>query len=126
MLGDIYLRQRNYSEAIAALQQARELAPDYLYTFGRLGHAYARINRPADAQQIIQKLLEIQNTGRDASLHLAFIYHALGSEAEALTWFERAVENRQLAEDLFIHPSFQDLRSHPRAQALLRRMNLIP
>ena len=54
------------------------------------------------------------------------IYSNLGEIDKALEWFEKAIEERDamIAVSGAVNPIFDPLRSHPRYQALLRKMNL--
>jgi hypothetical protein len=45
------------------------------------------------------------------------------NEDEALTWVERAYEEHQQRMDINAYPGFDALRSEPRFQALVRRMD---
>ena len=57
-------------------------------------------------------------------MHFAEAYSGLG-EDEAKTWMERAYEEHdQGMMDINAYPGFDALRSEPRFQALVRRMNL--
>lgn len=56
---------------------------------------------------------------------IATNYALLGEKEEALHWLEKAVERRPFLMALVgADPIFDDLRSEPRFQAVLRRMNL--
>jgi hypothetical protein len=62
-----------------------------------------------------------------SSFFMAEIYANLGDKGEALKWLEKAVEERDVEIDLIkVYPAFDNLRSEPRFQNLLRRMNLAP
>jgi tetratricopeptide (TPR) repeat protein len=123
-LGEILLMQGKLPEAIAELESARRLAPDYLFTLGRLGFAYARVGRTNDARKLLSQLLDFQAHGREAGLHIALVNHGLGNDEEALNWLEYATENRY-GDELNSLPFWKDLRPHPRVQAILRKMNLV-
>jgi TolB-like protein/Tfp pilus assembly protein PilF len=58
---------------------------------------------------------------------IANLYLEAGDEAQALAWLEKGVEVRDPAMPYLGHPFFYDrLRSDPRFQGLVRRMNLPP
>ena len=124
-LGELRLMQGKLSEAILELEAARRLAPEYLYCLGRLGFAYARAGRGDDARTILGQLLDLQDHGHEAGVEIALVLHGLGNDEEALKWLERAVENRAAVDELNSLPLWKDLRPHPRAQALLRKMHLV-
>ena len=56
----------------------------------------------------------------------ARIYAHLGEKDEAFEWLEKAFEERETISSLKVHPEWDPLRSDPRFQDLLRRMNLMP
>jgi len=60
-----------------------------------------------------------------SSFFMAEIYANLGDKGEALKWLEKAVEERDVEIDLIkVYPAFDNLRSEPRFQDLLRRIGL--
>jgi TolB-like protein/DNA-binding winged helix-turn-helix (wHTH) protein/Tfp pilus assembly protein PilF len=93
---------------------------------GHLGNAYARAGQKAEAQRILRKLIEQSKQGI-GTYEVAMIYTALGEKDRALEWLERAykVHDKGLCW-LKIDFTFDPLRSDPRFQALLRRMNFPP
>ncbi|MBI4466217.1 MAG: protein kinase [Acidobacteria bacterium] len=121
-LGLIYAAKGMHQEAIAEFQKAIALAgarpPSYL---GALGYAYARAGNKAEAQKLLNELLEQKPV---PLLPVAQIYAGLGQKQEALAWLERAYEVRGSSiEFINISPSVDPLRGDPRFQDLLRRMN---
>jgi DNA-binding winged helix-turn-helix (wHTH) protein/TolB-like protein/Tfp pilus assembly protein PilF len=76
-----------------------------------------------------QKLLEFElERKNDASAYsVAGAYTTVGDKDAAFKWLQTAFENREAALVwLKIEPDFDDLRSDPRFQDLLRRMRLEP
>ncbi len=58
---------------------------------------------------------------------MAVAYVGLNQKDEALTWLERAYdEDDEMLPFLKVSPGWDPLRSEPRFQALLRRMNFPP
>jgi serine/threonine-protein kinase len=125
-LGELWLRHGRYSEAVEALEAAHRLSPDNKLAEGFLGLAYVRAGRIREAQQALDRLLDRERSGRDFNVSIALVYHALGNDTEALKWLEQAAEQRSgWLEELYTSPHWDALRSHPRAQAILRKMNLV-
>ena len=56
------------------------------------------------------------------------IYAGLGEKDKAFEWLEKAYEDRSIsgAAEIKVDPIFDPLRSDPRFQDLLRRINLLP
>jgi len=57
---------------------------------------------------------------------IAAIYALLGEKDQAFDWLERGYQARNLGAWLRVEPNLDSLRSDPRFQDLLRRMNLEP
>jgi tetratricopeptide (TPR) repeat protein len=91
------------------------------------GFAYGRIERIVDAQKILAEMQDLAQRAYVPSIHFAFVYLGLGEIDKALDWIERAVEERDsMTFALPFHPAFDPVHSHPRFQALIRKMNLEP
>jgi tetratricopeptide (TPR) repeat protein len=121
-LGIIYLKQGKLSDAILELDSASQLPA----ARGLRGFAYARVGRTNDAQQLLHELMALHRQGSGASVDIALIQHGLRNDPHALEWLERAAEERiWRLNELNEMPAWDDLRQHPRAQAILRRMNLV-
>ncbi len=122
-LGRSYLQKGMYERAIAEMQRAVEVCGDCPSLLGQLGHAYAAAGRRSEALRILQRL---KNQPRllYLSYPIAEIYLGLEDKEQALTWLERAHEERS-AWMIYIHvePKWDPLRDDPRFQDLLRRMN---
>jgi len=56
----------------------------------------------------------------------AIIYAQLGEKDEAFEWLEKAFEQNEAVSNLKVDPRWDPLRSDPRFQNLLRRLNLEP
>jgi hypothetical protein len=64
--------------------------------------------------------------GSEPAASLAQLYASLGDKDVALRWLERAVEQRDVWLYLKADPAYDNIRSNPRFQALVRRMHLDP
>jgi TolB-like protein/Flp pilus assembly protein TadD len=125
-LGKIYLVQGKIPEAILELETAHGLYKKDPFEWSLRGFAYARAGRKEDAERILGQLLELQRQGQSVSVPIATIQHALGNDSQALDFLENAAEERSISlSDLFVSPLWEILRPHPRAKAILRRMNLV-
>lgn len=86
------------------------------------------LERPAakrEAWQIVNKLKVMSQRVYVSPLHMALVYTGLGERDRALVWLERAYKDRSnFMSRLKVDPRFDPLRSDPRFQNLLRRMNL--
>ncbi|MBZ5513914.1 MAG: tetratricopeptide repeat protein, partial [Acidobacteriia bacterium] len=117
-----YREKGMYKEAIAGFLKM----PDGAIKFGHLGNAYARAGNKAEAQKLLQKLIELskQNLG---TWEVALVYAGLGEKDRAFEWLERAYRIHDSGMCwLKVDQPLDPLRSDPRFQALLRRMNFPP
>jgi len=129
VLGLAHLDKGHHAEAIAFHERGAAKYPNQSFTW-TLARTYAMTGRTADARKIMRPL-ESGGPPGDA-LHPWFIaaaYAALGEDGKALDWLEKAYDARilflpNLKRERAAGGSFQSLRSNPRFQALLRRLNL--
>jgi hypothetical protein len=90
-----------------------------------LGYAYGRAGRTGEARKILAEFDGIAQKAHVPSLSFAEVFSGLGDIDKCLDWLERAVEEGDsLACLVAFNPIFAPIRSHPRYQTLLRKMNL--
>jgi tetratricopeptide (TPR) repeat protein len=117
-LGEVYLRKGMYQEAIASYKKGVELGD------GRpavLGFAYGRAGRKTEAMRIIE---ELSHSRDRAATSIAIVYAGIGDNDRALALLEEAY--REHSDSLIYlrsQPLYDPLRSDPRFQNLLSRMN---
>jgi len=121
-----YLQTSKYTEGIAELEKALVISPSDLRAIMGLGYAYALGSEHTKAQRLLDQLNEISKQRYVAPGFRARIYVALGQKDKAFQWLEKAYEERSLyaLSPVTADPAFDPLRSDPRFQDLLRRMNL--
>ncbi len=77
--------------------------------------------------KILGKLQRQSNHEYITPYPIARAYVALGQKEEALTWLRKGIEvNDGDMHQLYVDPALDPLRSDPRFQDLLRRMNFPP
>ncbi len=112
------------SAAVVQLEAARATGGPP-HTQGLLGFAYARTGRTGEALEILRMLQGLPSlTGAD--IEIARIHLGLGQTDSAFVWLDRAVDNRDFklnAESLW-SPIWAPLRSDPRFDAILARLNI--
>jgi serine/threonine-protein kinase len=122
-LGQAYTEKRMYEQAVAAMEKGLQLSGGFEGR-GMLGRAYALWGRPGEARRVLDELLSGNPKRFAGPVQMALIYNALGQKDEALRWLEEAYRvhdgNMVL---LKVFPAWDSLRSDPRFQDLLRRMN---
>jgi TolB-like protein/Flp pilus assembly protein TadD len=123
-LGFAYLENSMHKPAIAEVRKAVQLSQGAPMFLAWLGEAYAATGHWDDAQNILGQLKQISNERYISPYYMARIYAALGEKDEALRWLETGYQERAAWMPVMkIEPRFDGLRSDPRFQHLLRRMN---
>lgn len=123
-LGLAYEQKGMYEEATAAFRKAMALLGDNTEVVAALGHALGVAGRRDDAQKVLVELQRLSTRKYVSSYDVAVVYLGLGDKGQALTWLEKACQER--AGGLLyakVDPRLDPLRSDPRFQDLLRRMN---
>jgi tetratricopeptide (TPR) repeat protein len=112
-----------HESAIASLRKSCDIYPGS-GPIAWLGQVYATAGYRSEALKILEQLQELSKQQYVSAYGVGRIYAALGQTKEAHRWLETAYEQHAnwmvfLKVDLV----FDDLRSDPRFQDLMRRMN---
>jgi hypothetical protein len=92
-----------------------------------LGHAYAVSGQRREALKVLAELNERSKQSYVSSYDIAAIHAGLGDKDTAFKWLDKAYEERSgMLPHLRWEPRLDPLRSAPRFQDLLRRMNFPP
>ena len=125
ILGWTLIFHGDKAEGIASLNHAVALSPSSTLFLSQLGQACAVTGDVQRAREILQQLRDRAEREFVSPYHFAYVYAGLGEADAAIGWLESAFERRSGAiygiKGSFL---FRNLRSHPRFEALLRRMNL--
>jgi len=123
-IGWSHLQKGMFTEAIGEMEQAVTLSPDIIEHHWMLGHAYAVAGKTAEARKILDDLHALAEKQYILPFAFAVMHTGLGEFDEALAWLERAYQDRNAwMVYLQVGPWLDPLRSDPRFQDLLRRMN---
>jgi eukaryotic-like serine/threonine-protein kinase len=128
-LGLAYLQKSMYREAMAEFKKALAISPDDIAALALMGRADAMSGRRVDAQKVLGQLNEVAKHKYVPSWAVAEVYAALGEKDKAFERLEKAYEERSIgfgSAAIKVSPFWDPLRSDPRFQDLLRRMNLQP
>ena len=124
-LGWALIFQGEKAAGIASLERSVALAPGATLFLAQLGQACALTGDMERARQILEQLRDRATREFVSPYHFAYIYAGLGETGAAIECLERAFERRSGGiygiKGSFL---FRNLRSEPRFQSLLRRMNL--
>jgi tetratricopeptide (TPR) repeat protein len=126
-LGRAHLATGKHDLAIAQLRKAHQLLGEVPFTMGDLGYALAASGVHDEAQRMLADLLQRRERAFYPAYPIAAIQMGLGRTDAALDWLEQACDEQHLSYYLpSVDPIFDPVRTHPRFQALLKRMNLVP
>ncbi len=111
-----YGQKAMYEEALAAAQKAG------IYSNLAVAVTHAKAGREEEARGMLGALTG--EWGKRVPTFIAFLYASLGEKDNAVEWLQKGYDQH----DHFIHqikvePMWDPLRSDPRFQALLRKMN---
>jgi tetratricopeptide (TPR) repeat protein len=124
-VGLCYAEKKMYPEAIAYTERSIARTGRQTDSLGCLALLYGRAGRKSETQNIISELKQRSRHHYVFPSVFAQAYLGLGDKDRALTYLERAYGEQDPA--LFylkVSPLLDPLRSEPRFQALLRRVNL--
>jgi Flp pilus assembly protein TadD len=121
-LGQAYVQVQRYSDAMMEFQKAIELSGANATFRSNLAYVYALAGRKGEALKILN---DQKNREHDLSnsVEIALIYVGLGKNDQAMSWLERAFEER-FNPSILARPAFDPLRSDKRFQDLIHRIGL--
>ena len=126
ILSDFYLKRGEFERAIAYLEplpldRVMEMPSFYM---GLFGHLLGLVGRQTDARAILAELIQRRAQEYIPASALAEVHLGLGEYEDALQLFEAAYEDRDITLVwLKEHWMYDPLRSDPRFQAILDRMD---
>jgi tetratricopeptide (TPR) repeat protein len=124
-LAETYMNKSMFKEAIDVLQKALVVSNGAPTVKGRLGYAYARSGKEAEAQKTLLELIEDTKKRYVTPVAIAMVYCGLGDNDRALEWLDRAYKERPDALlSLKLRPLWASLRPDPRFSDLLQRLGL--
>jgi TolB-like protein/Flp pilus assembly protein TadD len=126
LLGRIYEQRREFARADEAFRKARQLQGPKPPLLAMEAHTYAVSGRRGEALRILGQLQETSRQVHVSPFYTALIYAGLGDKDRAFAWLEKVYEERSFWMIVFpTDPRFQPLRSDPRFDRLLQRVNLL-
>jgi eukaryotic-like serine/threonine-protein kinase len=124
-LGWAYLKNGLVDEGLTQLEKAVALVPENTLYLAQLCQAYGSTGKIEKARTVLRQLEQMSHERYVSPYHMAYVYTGLGEADRAMDFLEQAYEER--AGSVYgIKGSFlfTTLHSHPRFQALLKKMNL--
>ena len=119
-----YAEKRMYEEAVAECKRALELNPEEQVTLGSCGRIYGLAGMCSEAMKCLETLRRLSKRSYVDPYNVAMLYDGLGDNTPTIEWLERACKERSASmygvrADIWT----EKLRSDPRFQDLVRRMN---
>ncbi len=123
-LGGVYVQKEMWQEATTQLQKATTLEPDAPDYLAWLGYAYAAAGKTKEATAVLERLKSMASRRYVSPFQMAALCTGLHRKDDALLWLEKGYDERDVyMPRLKVEPALDPLRSDPRFQDLLRRMN---
>jgi TolB-like protein/DNA-binding winged helix-turn-helix (wHTH) protein/Tfp pilus assembly protein PilF len=124
MLGFALIAVGRCEEGIVRLRRSFDLFGGGAFSDLKLAWGYARCGRADEAHLLLSQALA-KGPGYLEPNAVAHVFVALGDHEHALTWLERAVDERApYVADMAVEPALDPLRSDPRFVGLLKRLGL--
>jgi serine/threonine-protein kinase len=123
--GLAHVQTGKYKEAIDELSKARALSGNSSVILTALAHAYAVSGDRDNAHRLLDPLATNPGPRKIPAFDLAIAYTGLGEKEKAFTLLDKAFEERnEYLIYLKVEPRLDPLRSDPRYNDLLNRLNL--
>lgn len=123
-MGQANLEKKKYDEAIGQIQKAIALSEGNTRAVATLGYSYAVSGNRREALKVLDELKNRSRRSYVSPYFLAVLYAGLGDKGSAFRSIEESFAERHPYVVLMnVEPVFRGLRSDPRFQNLLRRMN---
>jgi serine/threonine-protein kinase len=123
MLGRIYISQGRWDEALAEIQKARAASGGNTETISLSGFVQARTGKRDEALKTLGELRATATPNYVPAYNIAMLENGLGDKDAALTSLENAAERRDVRMILLkVDRKWDELRSEPRFQAVMRRV----
>jgi len=124
LLGWAYVGKSEWDEAIRAFEKELPLADRDAGALMSLAYAYAAAGRRSEVPKLLEEAKEKTNRMYVPVYRIAAVYVALSDKDQAIEWLEKAYhDDFGWMVWLKVDPVMAPLRSEPRFQDLLRRMN---
>lgn len=130
-LAHLHIARGDYPAGLAAIEKIERINRLQCLIALR-GYAFAKMGKPAEARAALQEVQDYaRSQGYLECYHPARVLAALGDTEGALDWLEQAERDRSeflvftdLPGGLRTDPAWQGMATHPRFQALLKRVKL--
>jgi len=125
LLGWCYEVKGDLAQALAEFQRARQIENSIAEPLASLGRGYAMLGKTEEAHKVLDQLNQLSMHNHVPPYNTAFVYSALGDKNQAIALLQRANQERSwYVVMLALDPKFDNLRSDPRFEHLVRQIGL--
>jgi serine/threonine protein kinase/Tfp pilus assembly protein PilF len=125
VLGGLYASKGMYPEALSAMDKAVGLNRGSVLALAILGYVRARAGQRDEARRILEQLAAASKERYTPAAAFAVVHVGLGENDQALSWLNKAYEERFIRLAYLRREAIWDpLRHDPRFEDLLRRVGL--
>jgi TolB-like protein/predicted Ser/Thr protein kinase len=122
---EAYIRKGMYREALGEVNRVRASTPGTPARLDLLAFCEARLGNETEARRILAELEDWRKQGYDVDEEIGYAYVGLRQYDRAVDAFERLAASGTHYEGALRNPLLMDeMRDHPRFQALLRKKGL--
>lgn len=126
MMGQVYEQSGKPEMAIRSFEKAYRTSGGNLAALSSMGYVLARSGRRAEAEQIVQSLMDMGKNRFVPPTNVALVYMGLDNREAALEWLNKGYEARDVSlVFLAVDPKWNDLRADSRFQELLSRCRFV-
>jgi TolB-like protein/Flp pilus assembly protein TadD/class 3 adenylate cyclase len=124
-LGKVFIGQQKYPEAIAEFSKARELSHGNSEAIASIGYAAALSGDTTKARTVLQEMQELSHQHYISPVMVALVYNGLGQQNEAVSWLEKACQERDVRLTLLkVDPKWDSFRANAGFAIVLKRIGL--
>ncbi len=126
LVARVYAQKQMYKDAMLENQKAADISGEANpLIIVDLGILYALSGKDDEAREVLDELSALSKQRFVSPFYTALIHLGLGKKNNSLKWLEKAYDEHDHAlETLKVEPILDSLRSHPRFEALLKKMEL--
>ena len=121
-LSRVYIEKKMYTEAVTEAAKARDVSGGNSEAIAHIVYALAKAGKQKEARMTLDELKKRAAERYVPPYAFALSYNGLGETDEAIAWMEKGLKERDVKMTLLlVDPKWNNLRSDPRFQDVLRR-----